>query len=365
MRPRVTVLIVTFNAIEHAETCFTSLFAQSYDNYHVLVVDNNSQDGTVEYISAHYPQVEILGQAENTGYRRGNSVGMQVANGQYVVLANQDVEFDRDWLSSLVEAMEGHPEWGLATPRIMLFHKREVVNSAGNTLHFTGMYGRRGLGDSVADHSTIEELATVSGCCFIIRRSVLDELGGTFSQDFDRFDTGYHASFEDLDLAWRAQLAGYKVGYVPDSVMYHKHRPPPMRPNRFGDYEWGRYLVVLRNYSASSLLLLFPVLVALELAMWIYALSKGQRWLVAKSRLMKWVLSHWTEVAKMRQVVQAQRRVTDWTIVRRVSPTLGIAHLTRGIWGVDRLFNTSFALYYYLVFRPGVFLLSQGWRAPS
>ncbi len=98
-------------------------------------------------------------------------------------------------------------------------------------------------------------------------------MGGTFSPDFDRFDSRYHASFEDFDLAWRAQLAGYKIGYVPDSVLYHKHQPSPMSPNRFGDYEWGRYMVVLRNYSPASLTLLLPILATLEIAMWIYELT--------------------------------------------------------------------------------------------
>jgi len=365
MQPSVSIILVATNAMEHVPLCLSSIFTQTYKNYQVLVVDNNSRDGTPEYIETHFPQVRLFRQDKNLGYRGGNSLGMQAADTDYIIVSNEDVEFDPNWLSSLVEAMEQHPEWGLATPRIMLFHKREAVNTAGNTFHFTGMYGPRGLGDSATDHNTFEELATVSGCCFIVRRPVLDELGGTFSRDFDSFDTGYHASFEDLDLAWRAQLAGYKVGYVPTSVMYHKHRPRPMMPSRFCDYEWGRYLVVLRNYSVSSLLLLFPTLVVLELAMWAYALSKGKQWVLAKSKVMKWLLIHSTEVGEMRRVVQNKRRVTDWNIVRRTSPTLRVAHLTQGIRGSDRLFNLLFALYYYLIFRPGVFVFSQGWRTLS
>ena len=193
---------------------------------------------------------------------------------------------------------------------------------------------------------------------------MLNKLGGAFSTDFDQLDTGYHASFEDLDLSWRARLAGYRVGYVPDSVMYHKQRPQPLVPGRFCSYEWGRYLVVLRNYGFASLLLLFPALVALELAMWVYALRKGRPWVSAKWKVMQWLLSHVSQIREMRRAVQAKRRVTDWDIVALASPTLRIGHLTPGMWWADRLFNWSLALYYHVVFRPGVFLLSRGWRTP-
>ena len=112
------------------------------------------------------------------------------------------------------KVMAEDDEIGMVTPMILLAEHKELVNSAGNTLHFSGIYGPRGKGDPKQQHETRQILAAVSGCCFMIRRDLMQRLGG-FSTDFDQLDVGWHASFEDVDLGWRAQLSGYRIEYVP------------------------------------------------------------------------------------------------------------------------------------------------------
>jgi len=201
----------------------------------------------------------------------------------------------------------------------------------------------------------------MSGCCFLIRRDLWRALGG-FSEDFDQLDTGWHASCEDADLAWRAQLMGYRIVYCPRSVMYHKYTSKGMIPPRFCSYEWGRSLFLLRNLQLRTLFILLPILAALEAGAWFYALVKGRPWLVAKVRIAHWLLTHGGQVREMRSRVQKTRKVGDRAIMRRMSCRIRLAHvmrpgrLTRFLqWGLDG----GFGVYYHLALL-GLALLDRG-----
>lgn len=346
--PTVTMVVVTANSMPHLEECFGSMLDQSYPNYRVLVIDSHSSDGTVEWIRTRFPQVQVIALDENVGYRKGNALAMRLADSDYVVVGNHDIEVDRDCLANLVRAMEEDPQLGIATPKILFFDRRQTINQAGNTLHYTGTYGSRGIESPEQAFNAPEDLATMSGCCFIVGRRVLLETGG-FSTDFDQLETGWHASYEDVDLAWRTRLLGYRIGYVPSAVVYHKHRRKPPTPQMFLSYEWGRYLMILRNYSARSLWCLTPALLVLEAMTWTYAALRGWVWLAAKGKALGWLLTHREAVREMRARVQATRAVPDKVIVEKMSPTIPMKHLVPWRWGaaaLERVVNWMFAAYY-------------------
>ena len=346
--PSVSVVVLTANSMAHIAGCLGTMMDQSYQNYRVLVVDSNSSDNTIRFIRSHFPGLQVLSLDENLGYRKGNALGMRMAEGDYVVICNDDVEVERDWLATLVQAMEQDPSLGIVTPKILFYDNRDTIDAAGNTLHYTGTYGSRGIGRPEREFNQLEELATMAGCCFMIRRSVLDQTGG-FSADFDHLETGWHASFEDVDLAWRTQLLGYRIACVPMSVIYHKHQRNPVTPQMFCSYEWGRHLMILRNYSAKSLALLVPILVLLEVLTWAYAAVKGGPWPRAKWKEWIWILTHLTTIRDMRARVQSSRVVSDRVIVERMSPTIPIAHLVPWPrWGThaEWILNMIFSVYY-------------------
>ena len=323
--PSVTIIVLIWNSRRHIDSCLTTMLSQTYPNYHILVVDSHSDDGTSEYIRTNYPEVEVVELSRNMGYRRGNAYGMQCAKGDYIVVCNDDVEVERTWLAEMVKVMEEDDCIGIVTPMILLADKPALINSAGNTLHFSGMYGPRGKGEPKQRHEVRQNLAAASGCCFMIRRDLMHRLGG-FSTDFDQLDTGWHASFEDVDLGWRAQMMGYRIEYVPASIMYHKYKQPDLFPSRFGAYEWGRYLTIYRNYSLSALLMLVPFILVLELMAWAYAISKGRSHVIAKARVMWWILRHPRDIRTMRQRVQALRTESDLKIVLHMNATLSLGH---------------------------------------
>lgn len=351
MTPSVLVVIVTRNSMPHLDVCLTSLQAQTHGNSRVLLVDSASTDNTLDYAAAHFPSVQLLASGQNVGYRKGNRLGMANSHEDYVVVCNDDVELDPKCLASMVDVMERHPDYGLVTPKILLFDDRSKVNVAGNVMHYSGLYGARGFGDEASQHDEPREIGAVSGCCFMIRRAALDEIGG-FSEDFDQYDCGWHASFEDVDLSWRAQLAGYRVAYVPAAILYHKYARKGTTPQMFGAYEWGRYLVLLRNYSTATLILLLPVILLLECLTVITATVRGRDWVGAKVGVMRWLWTNRRQLFTMRRRVQRMRRVGDDEVMARMSARINLAHLVRlrfaGSVG-QRLLDAIFSVHYWFV----------------
>lgn len=349
--PLVTIVVLTRNSMPNLDKCLGTMLAQPYPNYKILVVDSASTDATVEYIRLHFPAVHVLPLKENLGYRKGNQVGMFAATGEYIVVCNDDVEVEQNWLSEMVKAMEGDKSLGLVTPKILLYDERSTINVVGNVLHFSGLYGSRGIGESRTKYCMPEELGTVSGCCFMIRRKAFVELQG-FSEDFNQLDISWHASFEDADLSWRAHLLGWKIGYVPDSIMYHKYRRKPTTAEMFCSYEWGRLLMILRNYSIKSLILISPVLLLLEILSWGYAILKGRVWIRAKWKALLWMPSHASDISVMRARIQSSRKVPDHVIVNRMEPSIRLAHFLP--WpsigrAVEKVLDSIFFIFYHLL----------------
>ena len=349
--PLVTIILLTWNSRQDIDNCLISMLSQDYSNYNIFIIDSCSTDGTPEYIRIKYPELELVEMSQNIGYRKGNSYGMQLANGKYVIVCNDDVKVEKSWVSEMVKAMEKDDSIGLVTPMILLENKPWLINTAGNTLHFSGMYGPRAKGENRQKHETSQTLASVSGCCFMIRKDLLTHLGG-FSTDFDNLDVGWHASFEDADLSWRARMLGYSIEYVPSSIMYHRYKQPKMFPSRFASYEWGRYILVIRNFSLTTLFLLLPFLVALDLMVWVYAFSKGRAHVASKVLVMKWLIRHPYDILKMRHRIQVLRKVSDYNIMSNVDYKIYL-HQTLGggrtAFIIDRAFGFISFFYYHVM----------------
>ncbi len=326
MNPKVSILILGHNANVHYQECLNSIFCQTFQDFEVTWVDSASVDNSVQKIHAKFPKVKIVALTTNAGYRRAANIGAHYATGNYLVFCNQDMRMDRNWLAQMVECVDADWTVGIVAPKILMYDNAQVINEAGNTLHYAGLYGSRGLGASAAEYSISELMATMSGCCFLIRRNLWLEMGG-FSEDFDRLDTGWHASFEDVDLAWRSQLAGFIVMFCASALAYHKYESKGMISSRFCSYEWGRYLVVLRNYELRTLILLVPLLACLEMGTLFYAVQKGVPWLLAKARVIRWFITNARQLGQMRHQVQKMRRVRDTVIVKRMNSTIDIFHV--------------------------------------
>lgn len=212
--PRVAVIIPNWNGARLLRPCLASLAQQTYRDAEVIVVDNGSTDDSLAMVRAEFPTVRTLALATNGGYTGGCNAGIRASTAEIVVLLNNDTEVEPDWLANLVAALDRHPEAGMATSRIMLYDQRDTLNAAGDLYRCDGTPDSRGVWQRYGPPYDQECLVFGgSGGALALRRAMLDEIG--------LFEERFFMYCEDVDLSWRAQLAGYRCVYVPDAVIYH------------------------------------------------------------------------------------------------------------------------------------------------
>ena len=212
--PRFSVVIPNWNGMALMRPCLDSLSQQTWQDFEVIVADNGSTDGSVQALAQEYPQVRVLALDHNGGYSGGSNAGIRAAHGEILVMLNNDTEADPRWLEQLNLAFERHPDAGAVASRMMIFRQREILNSAGDLFGRNGMPNSRGVWQPYGP--PYDQEAMVFGGCggaLALRRAMLDEIG--------LFEERFFMYCEDVDLAWRAQLAGYTCVYTPDAVIYH------------------------------------------------------------------------------------------------------------------------------------------------
>jgi GT2 family glycosyltransferase len=214
--PTVSVVIPSFNGWRFLPTCLDSLRRQSLQGFEVILVDNNSTDGSPDLLRDQYPEVRVIVLKDNRSFFSGAvNAGIRAARAELIFLLNNDTEVDEGCLEALVGGLAAHPECGLAAAKMRLFDQRDTLNAAGDYYGLDGIPGNRGvwqrdLGQFDGDTYVFAPCAGAG----IYRRSLLDKIG-FFDEDF----VGY---CEDVDLGWRAQLAGYRCLFVPQAVIYHR-----------------------------------------------------------------------------------------------------------------------------------------------
>jgi GT2 family glycosyltransferase len=211
----VSITIPNWNGAHHLPTCLGSLRAQTHPRVEVIVADNGSTDGSLELLARDYAWVRVLALGENRGFTGACNAGMRAAQGEFVALLNNDTETDPHWVAEIVAAFERHPEAGLVASKMLLFDRRDTFHTAGDFYRVNGVSGNRGVWQK--DEGQYEREEYVFNACggsAAYRRTMLDQTGF--------LDEDFFFSCEDLDLAWRAQLAGWKCVYTPRAVVYHK-----------------------------------------------------------------------------------------------------------------------------------------------
>ncbi len=191
-----------------------SLKRQSFKDFDVTVVDNGSKDGSLDLLRNEYPNVSVISLDKNYGFSFAANRGIEATSGEFVGLLNNDVELDPRWLEELHHAMIRHPEIGACGPKLMRYWERDRINVLGIRLNSDGEVEIIGAGK--VDQGQFDEVRYVFGVnagASLYRRKMFEEIG--------LFDESFFASFEDVDLSFRAQLAGYKALYVPSAVGYH------------------------------------------------------------------------------------------------------------------------------------------------
>jgi GT2 family glycosyltransferase len=213
--PLVTVVIPNWNGAHHLPACLESLQRQTYPQVEVIVADNGSTDGSPNLLARDYPKVRVLALGQNLGFTGACNAGMQAARGDLVILLNNDTEADPGWVGEVVAAFQRHPEAGIVASKMLLFDQRDTFHTAGDFYRMDGVPGNRGVWQKDTGQYDAEQYVfSACGGSAAYRKAMLEQVG--------LLDEDFFYSCEDLDLAWRAQLAGWRCIYAPRAVVYHK-----------------------------------------------------------------------------------------------------------------------------------------------
>ncbi|MEP7288474.1 MAG: glycosyltransferase family 2 protein [Chloroflexota bacterium] len=213
-KPLFSVIIPNWNGAKHLPTCLNALRTQTYPCLEIIVADNASSDESRDILAHDYPEVQMIALPKNQGFTGACNAGMQAAKGVYVALLNNDTEADPGWAAAVVACFEHHPEAGLVASKMLLFDRRDHLHTAGDFYRIDGQPGNRGAWQR--DEGQFDSEAYVFSACggsSVYRRTMLNEVG--------LLDDSFFFSLEDMDLAWRAQMAGWRCVYTPDALIYH------------------------------------------------------------------------------------------------------------------------------------------------
>ena len=211
----ISVILVNYNGIHLLKSCIESLYSQSFKDVEIILVDNASQDGSIEYVGTVFPDVKIVPLPRNTGFAGANNEGLKRAKGRYIMLINNDAEVDKNCIERLYAEMESHTDVGIGATRMMVYGEN-TIDSAGDgfSTNLKGFKRGEGLSPDLFDRG--EHVFGACAGAALYRRAMIEKIGF--------MDEDFFLIQEDADLNFRAQLAGWKVMYVPSAVVYHKVR---------------------------------------------------------------------------------------------------------------------------------------------
>jgi GT2 family glycosyltransferase len=300
--PRVTAVLLAYGAEDWLEQAVRAVLGSTGVEVDALVVDNGCTTDAVDRVKG-IPGVRVLRPEQNTGYAGGCDLAAAEATGDWLAFVNSDAIVDPPALARLVE-VAGEPGVGLAMGSIRLAGNRELINTAGNPLHYTGLSWAGGNGEPASRYAERRPVTCGSGCCFVIGRARWRELGGFAEQYF-----AYH---EDSELSVRLWQRGNTVQYVPDAVVLHYYE---FSRNSFKSYllERNRLVLLLTTYQSRTLLVLGPMLLFTEVTMLAAAVAGG--WAGAKVRGWRWLWSNRSWIRSRRAQLQSERLVPDKELV--------------------------------------------------
>jgi GT2 family glycosyltransferase len=239
----VSVVIPNWNGERWLDPCLRSLERQRFRDFEILVVDNGSSDGSHAVVERCCPEARWVGLPRNRGFAAAANAGIRAARGELIALLNNDTEAEPGWLEALVAGLDRRPEMTFAASRIRDAAERTRIDGAGDAMNWYAMPFKIGAGET--DDGRFDVEREVFGACAaaaLYRRSLFAEIGG--------FEESFFAYIEDVDLSFRARLAGHRCLYVPAAILYHIGSATAGRDSAFALRLATRnqLLLVVRNF---------------------------------------------------------------------------------------------------------------------
>jgi hypothetical protein len=305
MKTKVVVVIPNWNGEDFIKESLQSLEKQTLA-HDVIVVDNGSSDSSISIIEKNFPDIRLLKFKNNAGFAGGVNRGIKSAlkeSYEYIALFNNDAVADKHWLEHLVSAAALHNESGIITGKFMRMDKKHI-DSTGDQYSIWGMPfpSNRNVTDS-QEVSKGKHVFSATGGASLYRASVLKGIG--------LFDEKFFAYYEDVDISFRAQLAGWKVWYEPKALAYHHVSGTSSKLGDFSRYHATKnfFMLYIKNMPTSLLIKYLPLFFLQSVRLFISSLVQGSGLVFIKGKLKS--LSYTRQVLKDRKSIQSTRKVTS------------------------------------------------------
>lgn len=342
MSTHIAIVVVGYKSTDDLPECFSSIYQNTYKDFSIFFLDNTETTESADLIARDFPDVTVIANDKNLGFATGNNVMIEAVLKQKkhpdaLFLLNPDTIIDKDCLQKLADSYQ--PDT-IVQPLILL-HKdgkpTQAVNTWGNPLHYLGFSYAGGNTKSIKEVPEDNTIAVCSGAAVLIPTKIWLELGG--------FDESFFMYHEDVDLAWRARLLGYKIELAPNALVWHKYAFS-RNPKKFFFFERNRMLFMLKNYQFRTLVVLALNLFITDLFMFAYALING--WGIEKLKAIGSGLTMLPGALKARRTIQATRNVTDRELTALMTDSL---HFSEVDGAPIKLFNILSKIYWLIARR--------------
>jgi len=309
---KITAIIVNWNDKNVIGECIQSLLDQDRNQLDVIVSDNGSEDGSIDFIRKKFPSIQIVENCKNLGFGSAVNRGFSIAKGDYLLFLNSDLKLDSKCVGELVNILEGDSSVGGAIPKILHIDQQNKINSLGVLINYTGIAYPNLLGQK--DPGWMEPFESACGGIFMLKREVYETVGG--------FDEDLFLYHEDHDLSWRIRLAGWRLKVAPQAIMHH-HYKFNKGTLKYYSSEKNRLCILLKNMGIKTLALISPALVIVEFAQWFHAAING--WFLLKIKSYIEILTLLPNILAKRKKQKSLCRVSDKEITRIYQGSLSIS----------------------------------------
>lgn len=302
----ISVIVLTSKWREnnsHLDKCLLGLYSQSFKEFEIILVTNGLKKSQVNEIRNRHLKVKIIENEENNGCAGGRNQGIKESHGKYIVTLDDDMVPDNKWLDELMKWISVDERTGMLASKVLFSSDPDIIDCAGVEISKDGnVYGRKGLTRDDGGLEQIEEVFCPSGGAAFYKREIFEEVG--------LFDEDFFIYYEEVDLAFRARLVGWRCLYIPQAVLFHHHAWSLGHESSSKIFllERNKILTILKNWQLRHMIYYAPLIAAYDILADAYYLLKKKDLSRLKAKVS--ALKQLPRVLKERSKIQSNRKIS-------------------------------------------------------
>lgn len=314
--PNVSVIILNAFSVDNLKECLESLKRTDYPNFDIIVVDCLTPEIEL-FIGTNFPEVKLISLDEDIGPSAMHNVGIRSCLSEYISFLDNDTVVDKKWLEKMMSCILLDENIGGAQAKILLYDKRNILNSNGNKANYLAIGWPDGYGDLDSKNVKVREISFPSGCGMVLRREALEKIS--------MFDEDYFIYADDLDVGLRMMMAGYKIVICPRSIIYHKYKFLKNRRN-FYYLNRNRIQTFLKLYKWKTYILLIPAILAYEISIIGFAILNG--FLKEIIKAYAYNIKNVKKILKKRNQIKKYKVLSDSDLIKKLDGAVNFSEIS-------------------------------------